>query len=253
MGQDGNRKRELIIIDELKLIEFELILEQFPQVKAAVEDYCKVDFVALAQHYELNTNLIDVTSDIATAAFFATHYYDHDDREYYVKSDGIGCLRVYSNMWIDMRQNTPFRMIGLQPFQRPGLQSAFGVKMSIGENFADISHKILFKQSSKWNQKINDFFYSNGKNMLFPTEEIVAVANKVKESSVLSKLSIEKYCADNMITYEEIVQLLTKNGYTVTENVNARLSRQQRRKIERNFDGNPYGDAIIRFRSVYVR
>ncbi len=252
IGEDGRRKQEMILIDELKLFEFELILGQFPQVKYAIQDYCKVDFRALAQHYELNTNLLDVTSDIATAAFFATHYYDSEKNEYRIKEDGIGCLRIYSNIMIEYDENQPFRMIGLQPFQRPGLQCAFAVKMKQGENFANFSHKILFKQNEKWNQKLHDAFYPNGKNILFPDEEIADVAKIVKESRVISKLAIEKYCRINDKSQDQVIQVLDDNGYSVLENLNYKLSRQQRRKLERQYEGRPYGDVNLRTRLSYI-
>jgi hypothetical protein len=252
IGDDGHRKRELILIDELKITEFELILEQFPQVKYAIQDYCKVDFRALAQHYELNSNLIDVTSDIATAAFFATHYYDSEKNEYCIKEDGIGCLRIYSNIMIEYEEDQPFRMIGLQPFQRPGLQCAFAVKMSRGENFANFSHKVLFKQSSKWNQKLHDAFYPNGKNILFPDEEIADVAKIVKESMEISKQAIEKYCRINDKSQDRVIQILSNNGHSIAENLNYKLSRQLRRKLERVYKGRPYGDVQLRSRLMYT-
>jgi hypothetical protein len=251
IGDDGFRKLELILIDELKLIEFELIMEKFPQVKYAVQDYCKVDFRALAQHYELNTNLVDVTSDIATAAFFATHYYESEKKEYRIKEKGIGCLRVYSNIMIDYEEDYQFRMIGLQPFKRPGLQCAFAVKLNKGENFANLSHKVLFKQSLKWNQKLHDTFYPNGKNILFPDEEIVDVAKILKESMLVSKFAIERYCIINEASEEQVIKVLNDNDYSVVEDLNYKLSRQQRRKLERKFEGRPYGDVQIRSRLIY--
>jgi hypothetical protein len=252
IGDDGHRKRELILIDELKLIEFELILEQFPQVEYAIQDYCKVDFRALAQHYELNSNLIDVTSDIATAAFFATHYYDSEKNEYSIKEDGIGCLRVYSNIMIEYKEDQPFRMIGLQPFQRPGLQCAFAVKMSRGENFANFSQKVLFKQSSKWNQKLHDAFYPNGKNILFPDEEISDVAKALIKTMEISKQSIEKYCSLNETSQDRVLQILSDNSYSIVDNLNYKLTRQQRRKLEREYKGRPYGEVQLRSRLMYI-
>lgn len=252
IGEDGQRKQDLILIDELKLVEFELILGQFPQVNFAIQDYCNVDFRALAQHYDLNTNLLDVTSDIATAAFFATHYYDSENNEYVIKEDGIGCLRVYSNIGIDYNENLPFRMIGLQPFQRPGLQCAFAVKMNKGENFANLSHKALFKQSSKWNRKLHDTFYPNGKNILFPDEEIADVAKIVKESMEISNQAVEKYCRINEVSQDRVIQILNNNGHSIVENLNYKLSRQQRRKLERQFAGRPYGDVQLRSRLMYI-
>ena len=252
IGEDGHRKQDLIHIDELKLVEFELILEQFPQVNFAIQDYCKVDFRALAQHYDLNTNLLDVTSDIATAAFFATHYYDSEKNEFRIKENGIGCLRVYSSIGIEYNEEQPFRMIGLQPFQRPGLQCAFAVKMNKGENFANFSHKVLFRQDVRWNQKLHDTFYPNGKNILFPNEEIADVARIVKESMEISKQAIEKYCGINEKSQDRVIQILNDNGHSIIEKLNYKLSRQQRRKLEREYKGRPYGDVQLRSRLMYI-
>lgn len=202
-----------------------MILEQFPQVKYAIQNHCKVDFRALAQHYDLNTNLIDVTIDIAITAFFATHYYDSKKNEYSIEEDGTGCLRVYSNIMIEYKEDQPFRMIGLQPFQRPGLQCAFEVKMSRGENLANFYHKVLFKQSSKWNQKLHDPFYLNGKNILFSDEEIADVAKIIKESMAVSKWATERYCDINGISENQVIHLLNDKGFTVVENLNYKLSR----------------------------
>ena len=253
----GHRKPHLIHIDELKLAEFELILEQFPQVKYAIQDQCKVHFRALAQHYELNTNLIDVTSDLGVAAFFATHYYDSEKDEYQVKEDGIGCLRVYSKASLGYSEDQTFRMIGLQPFERPGLQCAFAVKMNKGENFANFSHRLLFKQNAKWNQKLHEAFYFNGKNILFPDEEIADVAKAIKESTVISKLAVKKYCLTGNLSngYENeslLNDLLMENGYSISENLNYKLSRQQRRKLEREFKDRPYGEVQITSRLTYL-
>jgi hypothetical protein len=143
-------------------------------------------------------------------------------------------------------------MIGLQPFKRPWLQCAFAVKISRGENFANISHKVQFKQRSKWNQKIHDTFYLNGKNILFPDEEIADVAKIVKESMAVSKLAIERYCDINGISENQVIQLLNDKDLTVIENLNYKLSRQQRRKLEREYKGRPYGDVQLRSRLSYI-
>ena len=53
-------RSEFLLIDRLKITEFELIAREFPQVKNAIKDYCNVDFSALAQHYGLKTDLLDL-------------------------------------------------------------------------------------------------------------------------------------------------------------------------------------------------
>ena len=247
-----NRNQELILIDNLKMVEFELILKEFPQVKYALKDYCDVDYRALAQHYELNTDLLDVTSDVVVAAFFATHIFDPETKDYRVREEGIGCLRVYVNLMIDPNQMEPFRMIGLQPFQRPGIQCAFAVRMAKGEDFSKLSSKLLFKQDAKWNRKIREAFYPQGRNTLFPTEEISEVAFLIKKSDSISKMAVHKYCQDNGCTIEEVEFILTKHNIRIFSQLAYSLSRQQRRNLEREYRGRPYGDVKLYSRLMCI-
>lgn len=248
---DGHRDAEYILIDNLKVTEFELILHQFPQVKYAAKDYCDVDNRALAQHYELNTDLIDVTSDVAVAAFFATNVYDADKKDYRIKEYGIGCIRTYVNIMTG-KETELFRMIGLQPFQRPGQQCAFAVKMQKGENFSEFTGKVLFKQNAKWNQRLHEAFYPQGKNILFPVEEISDVADLVKNSDSISVMAVEKYCQDNHCKKEEIEAVLNKHNISIIDRLIYSLPRQQRRKLERKYEGKPYGDVKLYFRACYT-
>ena len=188
---DKSRIKDVILIDNLKITEFELVAREFPQVKYAIQDGCNVDFMALAQHYELNTNLLDMSCDIAVAAFFATHTYDPIHEEYHIKTAGIGCLRVYMADYICSKADLDiFRLIGLQPFQRPGVQCAFALRMNKGENFSEFSGKALFRQNPKWNRKIHEAFYQNGKNILTPPEDIKEAAASIKKANWVSRMAV---------------------------------------------------------------
>lgn len=189
----GNTQSETILIDKLRIAEFALVAKQFPQVRYAIDDYCNVDFKALAQHYDLKTDLLDMSSDIAVAAFFATHTYD-EKIGYRIRDNGIGCLRVYIHMITsdDFNIEKKFRLIGLQPFQRPGIQCAFALKLNKGEDFSTLSGKALFRQSEKWNSKLRNAFYKRGLNILFPKEDINDAAELIRNSNKLSKKAIQQ-------------------------------------------------------------
>lgn len=249
---DGNRNADLIMIDNLKIADFELVIKEFPQVKYAIEDYCDVDYRALAQHYALNTDLLDVTSDIAVAAFFATHTNIDDRRtnEYLAKEEGVGCIRVYINPMIESELN-PFRMIGLQPFQRLGLQCAFAVRMKKDENFSRLTAKVLFKQDAKWNSKIHEAFYPHGRNILCPKEKICYVADLIKKSKSVSTIAIDKYCEENGFKKSVVETVLMRHDMNATDRLLYSLSRQQRRELERKFKERPYGDVKFHSRLCY--
>lgn len=249
---EGNRKSGLVLIDNLKLTEFELITRNFPQVQYAIEDYCNVDYEALAQHYELNTELVDLTCDIAVTAFFATNRYNAATEEFKIKEEGTGCLRVYVNVMVNYDKNQPFRLIGLQPFQRPGLQSAFAFKLEAVEDFSSLSTVLYFKQNPNWNRKLHETFYSSHQNILFPKEEIATVANQIKESNVISQQAINAYCRKHNTPVSDVIKIIKHNEMTITDELTYSLTRQQKRKLERQYKGRPYGDVNLRPRLTYT-
>lgn len=100
--------------------------------------------------------------------------------------------------------------------------------------------------------ELHDAFYANGKNILFPNEEIVDVAKVLKETKEISRVAIEKYCKEKQISQDEINKLLKANNHTVRDGLSYKLSRQQRKKLERQYAGRPYGDVQLRARLSYI-
>ncbi len=95
-----------ILIEKLKVLEFISITKTFPQVLFAEKDRLDVRYEALAQHYGLKTDIIDVTSDICVAAFFATHEYDVGTNRYLPKTSGCGVLRFRHGLFLFPDENT---------------------------------------------------------------------------------------------------------------------------------------------------
>ena len=71
----------------MRVVEFELMLKQYPAVRFFEQEKLAVDYVGLAQHYGLLTDVLDLTSDVRTALFFAMCDYDLENDCYYPKSD----------------------------------------------------------------------------------------------------------------------------------------------------------------------
>lgn len=69
-----------LFIERMRMVEFELMLKDYPAVQFFNSMQFEVDYVGLAQHYGLYTDVLDLTSDIRTALFFAMCDYDgiHD-------------------------------------------------------------------------------------------------------------------------------------------------------------------------------
>lgn len=121
----------------MRVVEFELMLQHFPAVRYFLREHLMVDYVGLAQHYGLLTDVLDLTSDVHTALFFAMCDYDPASDGYTAKIEDkeyIGYLYAYPAVASAMQNGSSafgrflkedLRVIGLQPFIRPGVQRGF--------------------------------------------------------------------------------------------------------------------------------
>lgn len=129
----------------------------------------------LIQHYYNKTDLLDLTSDIDVAMFFATQNYDWKTDSYSPiidRNHEPGVLYYY-----DIDFNRDFQRqqdgellstIGLQVFPRSGRQSGFLYQCSIDKNFNDLPQlrAFRFKHDAQVAQEIYEKM--NGGEKLFP-------------------------------------------------------------------------------------
>lgn len=245
---DDDEKR---IIEILKSIEFELDIQRFPQVEFAKKDYCNIDYVALAQHYGLKTNYIDITSQLEIAAFFATQKYIGDGR-YIPVEGGVGVIRTITFIPnpFSPTGNTHFKLIGLQPFLRPGRQAAFAIKLQRGESFLETTN-IKFKQNSTDGMLVNYYFRElNGNRLkdtvwLFPKEEIAKVAEHIKRSKAISTAAVKIYCERENTQVSDIEKALKKQGLHLAPTPIFTLSKAKHDKMVKLYKDRPYGDVKL--------
>lgn len=135
----------------------------------------EMNLYGLIQHYYNKSSLLDLTSDIDTALFFATQKYDWDADVYSPIIDErheFGVLYYYNidiNRDFQMQPNGEhLTTIGLQVFPRSGMQRGFLYLCGIDSNFNDL-HQVKafrFKHNAKIAQDIYDL--ADGGTRLFP-------------------------------------------------------------------------------------
>jgi len=246
----GNPTKDEMSINIIKQIEFKEICKTFPSVKMSEKDGLDVNYEAIAQHYGLKTEIIDLTTEIAVAAFFATHKYSEIKKSYIPREDGIGVIRraigLEMTQYIQDYSGPSFQIIGVQPFFRTAVQQAQGCKCRLGEDFVNISSFILFKQNEEMNKRIGSIFYTEkGPNLLFPDEIIVSAAKEVINSKIVTESAILEYCEMNNCEESTIKRMLLENGYDITEHPVFKLSRPQLRFLERQSIKHPYGGITL--------
>ena len=221
--RDPKKEKDNIdrFVDRLRSSEFELLLQTHPFVKLIYNEgiiyknfgkdvlvSLKVDCLGLAQHYGLDTDMLDFTKDKWVAAFFATCK-EENGRYIPMDSKGDGVVYRYSlppECFLHGKDNSiqgkKFSVIGLQPFKRPGEQKGFALKIEEGENLNNV--RGIKEYRFRHDKLATEIIYNRmnqGKN-LFPYDELEELAKKIKDSEKISNNAFEfaykKYTVEDM-------------------------------------------------------
>jgi len=239
-------------IQNLKIEEFRIVTSKHPVVKDEIENGLFFNYLALAQHYEFKTKMLDLTNSLPVAAFFAVTRKESNCYIPMEKSDEPGVLyfiKPYKNSTPFSEENEPeIYPVGWQIFKRPGEQRAFGVNLANNENLNSMTDVFAFKfwQDKKVSEQIYNMFHG-GKD-LFPKDIFAEKAALINESNIFSKAAFDivhqsfnidlskdvilnelekrkvkvKVVSNIKYSYEEIelIKKLYKSG-KLTENLNA--------------------------------
>lgn len=199
--RDSDNRDDIdVFIDRIRSCEFELLINSHPFVENVFKNgieiqlvdrvqkvLLKVDGQGLAAHYEFKTSKIDFTNNKWVAAFFAVSKKSNGQYKP-VQSDKQGVFYWYNHFPVFDSGNTSnrFSIIGLQPFKRPGEQKAFALDMLKNENLNSFPgvRKYLFRH----NDLASEIIYNrlNQGHDLFPPDEIIEYAEKIKKSNKLT-------------------------------------------------------------------
>lgn len=184
-----------------------------------------VDYNGVAQHYGIDTDLLDFSSNPFIAAFFAVTYYDSNEKRYLPieddKKTGIFyqyCLRKSGGFHPEKLD-----VVGVQPFQRPVKQRAFSVKV-MKNGCLHEDRNVFFQKfchNKKASHKIYDMF--EGGDALIPNDPVAEMAESVKVQNVFSEeiflQTIDIFFSKNNI--EEMKKMAFEAGiYITNENTN---------------------------------
>lgn len=222
-----------VLTEQLRLCEFNNLLSTHPVVKDYINAGFHVDVEGLAQHYGIATNILDLTNNKWTAAFFAcTNYlngsYQILDVSYKTKMGILYMLEEHS------AEGFPeICVIGAQPLERPTRQNAFGVRLEEQQNFNDLPglRIIPFRHDEEVEQIIYDMFYRSKR--LFPDDMFVEVVEQLKHETSISfdaaSLCHETYYPQ--LTDKEFSSLFSQTGMTIAPICYVTLPREQLQQV----------------------
>ena len=158
---------------------------------------------------------LDLTSDIAVAAFFATTQLQNG--RFVPVENGIGSISRMLILMGMMEDDEIFRPVGLQPFKRPGQQCAFGIKLAEEQTIDDLQFvdTLQFHQDRACGQAFLDLFGSEMPNSLFPQETIARIGTKIRRSNIVTQAAVSAYCKEQGLSQDTVKQTLEGMGISV--------------------------------------
>ncbi|MDO4955807.1 MAG: FRG domain-containing protein [Bacteroidales bacterium] len=172
--------KDYFVDDMIQINEMECLLKTHPLVKLFEQGFqlfndsirIKIYYKGLSQHYYNKTNLLDLTSNIEVAKFFAvTDFCMEQDK--YIKYTGnqLGVL-YYFDLKADSFQPSCSRTyvidtIGKQPFMRSGNQCGFTINLGKNDNFDNFPEVrfVFFRHDQNITERIYQQFDKGDKIM----------------------------------------------------------------------------------------
>lgn len=181
---------------QIQLDDFRLILQVNPEIKEMEETGLEVNYNGLAQHYGIETNVLDLTNSFLVAAFFATTTYDPliDYYQPIVKSDSQGVIYFFPTggfLNFDIDQEPPIWPIGMEALRRPGEQRGFGMEMT--ERNKDLNHYSgahLFKFQHSKEASLEVWRRTMGGGILFPYDPMAEKVRNMRKYRIYSEQAL---------------------------------------------------------------
>lgn len=260
--KDGETaSEEDIAYHRIKICEFALLLETHP-VFQEVSRNTFVNYVAMAQHYGLTTEYLDITNSKWVAAFFAATGHDSDTDTYYPVGkeyhEGYGVMYI-SKEW-DM-EHFPQEffdkngVIGYQYFDRPTKQSSFGYKMIPGEDFNSSPYfeKVFFRHDLEASTVIFNMSYRQER--FIPKDTLSKLAKEIAESKEVTR-NAHFMCWKNF--YQDkgaafLDRVCASKGLAIRED-NRPVAQFSKEELEKDWkEWNEYGRDEIQSRILPIR
>lgn len=205
------KKKGRFVVENTFYEEFLLALKDHPLIRLFWDGielcghryFFEVTYYGLAQHYGFKTRVMDLTSDLDVAKFFAVTDYNEKTDTYSPVIDESRYGVFY--YWDNVRHPLAFQpifggnlsSIGLQVFPRSGRQKGFLFSMYCEQNFNDIPfvRYKLFRHDAAISKQI--YKMARRGKLYFPEDELSSLAQRIRCSKILSGKAFSKNLESN--------------------------------------------------------
>lgn len=234
MFRDKKKVAEHQYVDDvIQINELEVLLRQHPLVQLFEQGFYllheyfrfRVDYAGLSQHYYNRTPLLDLTSDMEVAKFFAVTWFNIE-QDCYEKYNGnnLGVLYYY-DLGADAftyRKGREYMVetIGKQPFMRSGNQSGFLIRLGDKMNFNELPEVryVFFRHNQNITNRI--FADSENGNKYMPYEMLRSHWYKrmsdEKAKKEISEEALKLNFENNKnVSHRSIIKKLQRKGFHI--------------------------------------
>lgn len=204
------RKNGRYVSENIRYLEFCNAIKQHPLIRMQLDGivlnghryFFEVNFQGLAQHYGLKTFVMDMTSDVESAKFFAVTDYSNGSYTPVLDENRYGMVYYYDSILnpfafqID-RKGNQMSSIGLQMFPRSGRQKGFLYLLRKGDNLntcLGIKWR-LFRHDANISMRV--FNQAEQGAIYFPKDELSSLADRIRDAKVLPWDTFEENLNDN--------------------------------------------------------
>lgn len=259
--RDGHNDYNSMFIKKMKIQEFRLYLEKTNRVKSWIAsnisfrhvdelNYCKglyFDYESIAQHYGIQTNLIDFTNDFEVALFFACTRWDNIKKVYRkleeedLKESAYGTMYEWPTGLPNTIENKDgIRFMSIQPYMRSFSQSGFAM-YDDGISESNMIYKFHFSHDLELSNEIFTKF-DGGKKIFFDSDPMANIVDRINISNCFSETAFNRTCTELKkfkSERKEIRKKLEKDGIEIGKNAYG-MSDTQIESIDKKWDCNDY-------------
>ena len=219
--KNNMQSEDFRLLSRLRACEFILTFQHHPVVNE-IRMNCRVEDMAIAQHYEFPTEYMDITNNKWVAAFFATTY---KSGELYLPTEtgfgnGIGVFYISNPA---MRFHPHFLdnvyTLGFQYFERPTRQYSLVYKMNENEDMDanPMFLRFVFRHDTEASKVVYNMSYKQQR--FYPNDAWHEIAQKIKCYDYPLSLGAVELIRQYGVTLSdfELYQVLDRIGVKLTD------------------------------------
>lgn len=169
--------KALLSLERFRVAELQLVLRDHPFEAVARKRGFYVDYHALAQHYGIPTSLLDLTSNVEVAAFFAVAKWDGESASFQPMESGTGVMYRFDWTALGPGYSEFFEPVGFGPGLRPARQHAWTFRLRPGRDFQQVPHVTAFEFTHSKEASAELFERFDGGAWLYPAEQAAHFVN----------------------------------------------------------------------------